>query len=260
MKETVIVKNLKKTFVLSRKQRALNKSKEKKKVAVEDVSFVTYPHEIFGLLGPNGAGKTTTLRCIATLIKPDKGEIIVDGLPLHEEIQIKKRIAFLTNELKLEDQMTPAYAFRYYAKFYDLSDAVIEERKEKLFNRFGINEFEEVKIGDLSSGMKQKTSIVVSLAHDPSIIIFDEPTNGLDVITARTVTDYLKELRDEGKTIIISTHIMGIVEKLCDRVGIIIQGKMTLCDTVENVKKLSPNQDIEDVFFDLYQQYGGELT
>ena len=102
--------------------------------------------------------------------------------------------------------------------------------------------------------MKQKTSIVVSLVNDPDIIIFDEPTNGLDVLTAKLVTDYLLELKKAGKSIIISTHIMNLVEKICDRVGIIINGRMIACDTVENICNLSPNHDLEEVFFKLYQE------
>lgn len=254
MKETVKVEHLKKTFTISAKQRKINKTKEKYKTAVKDVSFETYPGEIFGLLGPNGAGKTTTLRIIATLIKADEGKVTILDNDIKNEVKIKQNIGFLTNELKLEDQMTPNYAFNYFAKFYNLSDEEIKKRKEMLFNKFEITKFSEVKIGDLSTGMKQKVSIVVSLVHDPSIIIFDEPTNGLDVITAKLVTDFLEELKKEGKTIIISTHIMSLVEKLCDRVGIIIDGKMTVCDTLENVKKLSETNNLEDVFFNLYVQ------
>lgn len=251
---TIAIKNLTKTFKLSNKQMKINQTNNPLKVAVDDISFSTYKGEIFGLLGPNGAGKTTTLRCIATLIKPDSGEIIVDGYPLSEDVAIKKKIAFLTNELKLEEQFTPNYLFRYFSSFHNLEEEQIESRKDHLFKKFGIDTFQEVKIGELSTGMKQKISIVISLVHDPDIIIFDEPTNGLDIITAKTVTDYLKELRAAGKTIIISTHIMNLVEKLCDRVGIIINGKLSLCDTVENVLKAHPGTDIEGIFFKLYSE------
>lgn len=254
MKESIIVLHLRKTFILSKKQMRIEHAKENKRVAVNDISFTTYQGEIFGLLGPNGAGKTTTLRCISTLIKPDSGTITVNGFDVKDDIKVKKSICFLTNELKLEEQMTPTYAFNYYARFYDLPDAVIKERREKLFKIFGIEKFAEVKISDLSTGMKQKTSIVVSLVNDPDIIIFDEPTNGLDVLTAKLVTDYLLELKKAGKSIIISTHIMNLVEKICDRVGIIINGKMIACDTVENICNLSPNHDLEEVFFKLYQE------
>lgn len=254
MKESIIVLHLRKTFILSKKQMRIEHAKENKRVAVNDISFTTYQGEIFGLLGPNGAGKTTTLRCISTLIKPDSGTITVNGFDVKDDIKVKKSICFLTNELKLEEQMTPTYAFNYYARFYDLPDEVIKERREKLFKIFGIEKFAEVKISDLSTGMKQKTSIVVSLVNDPDIIIFDEPTNGLDVLTAKLVTDYLLELKKAGKSIIISTHIMNLVEKICDRVGIIINGKMIACDTVENICNLSPNHDLEEVFFKLYQE------
>ncbi|MDD4056317.1 MAG: ATP-binding cassette domain-containing protein [Bacilli bacterium] len=258
MEKTLIVENLTKTFRLSKKQMRLDKTTNNLKVAVNDISFYTNKGEIFGLLGPNGAGKTTTLRCVATLIKPDKGSITVKGIDVKEEVSIKKKIAFLTNELKLDEQFTPNYLFNYFSYFHNIDSDTVEKRKKELFEKFGIHQFAEVKIGELSTGMKQKVSIVMSLVHDPEIIIFDEPTNGLDVIVARTVTDYLKELRDKGKTVIISTHIMGLVQKICDRVGIIIEGRLVLCDTVENVCNMSPNKDIEDVFFDIYSQEAGE--
>lgn len=250
--ETVVVKNLKKTFHLSKKQMLINQTKNPLKVAVDDISFATYSGEIFGLLGANGAGKTTTLRCIATLIKQDEGEVLVLGVNNKNDIDVKKKICFLTNEIKLEEQFTPNYMFRYFARFHGLDDETIEKRKAELFTKFDINKFSETKIGELSSGMKQKVSIAISLVNDPEIIIFDEPTNGLDVVTAKVVTDYLIEMRNKGKTVIISTHIMSIVEKLCDRVGIIIDGKIDICDTVENVLKNNPGSDLEEVFFNLY--------
>lgn len=236
----------------------IEKAKEAKRIAVNGISFSTYEGEIFGLLGPNGAGKTTTLRCIATLIKPDSGTITVGGVDIKEDIKVKRKLCFLTNELKLEEQMTPTYAFNYYAKFYGLSEEEINLRRTELFEKFGITKFAEVKISDLSTGMKQKTSIVVSLVNDPEIVIFDEPTNGLDVLTAKLVTDYLVELKNKGKTVIISTHIMDLVKKICDRVGIIINGKMVLCDTIQNVCQKSPTNDLEEVFFDLYKAEVGE--
>ncbi len=256
--QTIIVKNLVKTFIISKKQMKVENTSNNKKVAVNDLSFETYKGEIFGLLGPNGAGKTTTLRCISTLIKQDSGSIVINGIDSLNEIEVKKHICFLTNELKLEEQMTPTYAFNYYAKFYDLDQTTIDSRRNELFKKFGIDKFSEVKISDLSTGMKQKTSIVVSLVNDPDIIIFDEPTNGLDVLTAKQVTDYLIELKNQNKTIIISTHIMNLVEKLCDRVGIIINGKMILCDSLTNVLASYPNHDLEDVFFELYKKEVGE--
>ncbi len=259
--KTLEVKNLKKTFNLSKKQQKLNDTKEKQKIAVNDLSFTAYPGEIFGLLGPNGAGKTTCLRTISTLIKPDEGDVLVGGSSVTtESIDVRGKIGFLTSELKLEDHFTPNYLFTYFSRLHGIEEELIEGNKIKLFERFGIDEFMEVKVGDLSTGMKQKVSIAISLVHDPDFIIFDEPTNGLDVLTARVVTDYLIELKDQGKTVILSTHILSVVEKLCDRVGIIINGKMKLCDTLDNIKQSHKSNDLEEVFFDLVQEEMGGIN
>ncbi len=257
---TLEVMNLKKTFKLSRKQRRIEKTDEKVKVACDGLSFTAYPGEIFGLLGPNGAGKTTCLRSISTLIKPDEGDITVGGSSVKEDaFDVLGKIGFLTSELKLEDHFTPNYLFTYFSKLHGIDDEeLIETRKNDLFKRFGIDKFMEVKVGELSTGMKQKTSIAISLVHDPEFVIFDEPTNGLDVLTARNVTDYLIELKNQGKTVIISTHILSVVEKLCDRVGIIIKGKMKVCDTVANILK-DTDKDLEDIFFDLVKEEEGEF-
>ena len=132
-------------------------------------------------------------------------------------------------ELKLEDFFTPNYLYDFFSDLHQVPDQMRKQRKQALFTRFGIDQFAEVKVADLSTGMKQKVSLVVSIVHDPDIIIFDEPTNGLDVITAKVVTDFLQELRTQGKTVLVSTHIFSLVEKLCDRVGVIIDGTMGPC-------------------------------
>lgn len=256
MKELLVVKNLKKTFKLSKKQQKIEKTTSNLKVAVNDLSFTAYEGEIYGLLGPNGAGKTTTLRILSTLIKADEGDAFIDGISVKEKPNdIRKKIGFLTSELKLEDYYTPNYMFDYFASLHGVDEKDLLDRKNQLFTRFGIDKFSEVKIGDLSTGMKQKVSIAVSLVHNPDLIIFDEPTNGLDVITAKTVTDYLLELKNQGKTIIISTHIFSLVEKICDRVGIIVSGHMVEEDYVKEITK---EKDLEDVFFDIYKREVGE--
>lgn len=256
MQEILRVEKITKTFKLSAKQMKLEKTNSRKKVAVDHLSFSAYEGEIFGLLGPNGAGKTTTLRIIATLIKADEGEALVDGSSVTKDpFAVRNKIGFLTSELKLEDYFTPNYLFDYFATLHGVDKETCKERKQKLFDRFGISEFAEVKVSNLSTGMKQKVSLVVSIAHDPKVIIFDEPTNGLDVITARVVTDFLQDLRAEGKSIILSTHIFELVEKLCDRVGIIIEGKMICCDSLEAVKN---GLSLEDRFFEIYKETAGE--
>ena len=137
----------------------------------------------------------------------------------------------------------------FFADLHGVSTEEKNARREELFARFGIDKFAEVKVGNLSTGMKQKVSLVISIVHDPDFIIFDEPTNGLDVITAKVVTDFLQELKDDGKTVILSTHIFSLVEKLCDRVGIIIDGKLIALDSLKN---LTAEKNLEEVFFELY--------
>ena len=256
MEEILRVEGISKTFTLSKKQQKIEHTHDAKKVAVDALSLTAYRGEIFGLLGPNGAGKTTTLRMLATLIRPDKGDAWVDGCSIiTEPDKVRAKIGFLTSELKLEDFFTPNYLYDFFSKLHGVEPETAASRKKALFERFGVEKFAEVKVANLSTGMKQKVSIVVSLVHDPDIIIFDEPTNGLDVITARTVTDFLLELKAQGKTVILSTHIFSLVERLCDRVGIIIDGKLTHCDTLEAV---CDGLNLEDRFFEIYKAQKGE--
>ncbi len=255
MEEILKVEGLRKTFNLSRKQQRLEKTSQKVKVAVDNLSFTAYRGEIFGLLGPNGAGKTTTLRMLATLIEPDSGDAFISGHSIiTEEEAVRHGIGFLTSELKLEDFFTPNYLFDFFSELYGMEKSVRDARKRELFEKFGIDRFAEVKLANLSTGMKQKVSLVISIVHDPDFVIFDEPTNGLDVLTAKVVTDFLEELRAQGKTIILSTHIFSLVEKLCDRVGIIIDGKLVAIDTLAN---LTSEKNLEDTFFELYENVTG---
>jgi sodium transport system ATP-binding protein len=256
--EILEVKNLSKTFKLSTRQQRIERTQQTQRLAVDNLSFTANSGEIFGLLGPNGAGKTTTLRMLATLIKPTAGDALVDGFSIMRQAeQVRSRIGFLTSELKLEAFFTPDYLFDFFAAMHNVDPAIASAHKEQLFERFGIDKFAHTKVADLSTGMKQKASIAISLVHNPSIVIFDEPTNGLDVITAKVVTTYLAELRDLGKSIILSTHIFSLAEKLCDRIGIIIDGRMTTCDTLENI---TGGKNLEDVFFDIYSEQVGDVA
>ncbi|MCE5236341.1 MAG: ABC transporter ATP-binding protein [Clostridiaceae bacterium] len=255
MADIIRVISLNKSFQLSAKQQKLEGTREKIVHAVNGLSFDAQEAEIFGLLGPNGAGKTTTLRMLATLIKPDSGDAILDGASIVSEPElVRAKIGFLTSELKLEEFFTPSYLYDFFASLYKIDPAIRDARKKDIFERFGIRGFAEVKIANLSSGMKQKASLAISLVHDPDIIIFDEPTNGLDVLTAKVVTDYLLELKAQGKTIIVSTHIFSLAERICDRIGIIIKGKMAACGTLDEVRA---GQSLEDRFFDIYSETVG---
>ena len=244
--------NLKKTFTLSNKQMKIDHTHDRLKTAVNDLSFKCFGGEIYGLLGPNGAGKTTVMRILSTLIKADSGKALVCGTDVSADpTSVRKNIAFLTSELKLDDFFTPNYLYDFYSNLRGVPVQMRAARKSMLFNKFGINKFAEVKIGELSTGMKQKVSIAISLVHDPKVIIYDEPTNGLDVLTAKTVTDFLLELKKQGKCIIVSTHIFSLIEKICDRVGIIIDGKMVKEGTLKEVRGA---KSLEDTFFDIYSQ------
>lgn len=255
----ISVNNLTKVYKLNAKKMKELKTTSKAKVAANKISFEAKPGEIYGLLGPNGAGKTTTLRCIATLLKPTEGQISVCGHDVVKEgEQVRDCIAFLTNEIKLDPHFTPNYMFNFFGKLHGMSDEAIAARKKELFDTFKINDFAGKKIEELSTGMKQRAAIAVTLAHDPKVVIFDEPTSGLDILTARQVTDYLKKLRDDGKTVIVSTHIMNEAEKLCDRVGVIIGGKKVAEGTIQELYAQTGTNDLEDAFFELYKEYGEE--
>ena len=256
MTTVVEAEHLQKTFVLSAKQRKVERTSAKRKTAVDDLSFNIRKGEIFGLLGPNGAGKTTTLRILAALVKPDEGDAFIEGVSVvSEPLAARKSLGFLTSELKLEEVFSPDYLFNFFSELHHVDAATRDRRKQELFDRFGIGRFAQTKIADLSTGMKQKASLAIALVHDPSIIVFDEPTNGLDVLAAKTVTDFLIDLRNAGKTIILSTHIFSLVEKTCDRVGVIIDGRMVACGTLQEIAGGKP---LEDAFFDLYKETVGD--
>ena len=182
--------------------------------------------------------------------------MIVDGSSVvNSPADVRSKIGFLTSELKLEEFFTPNYLFDFFSELHGVEKSVAARRKQVLFERFQISEFAEVKVANLSTGMKQKVSLVISIVHDPDIIIFDEPTNGLDVLTAKVVTDFLLEMKEQGKTIIVSTHIFSLIEKLCDRVGVIINGRMVLCDALGRV---TAGESLEDRFFEIYRETVGD--
>ena len=246
------IEHVSKEFKLTWRQRQKQKTDKKTLVAVDDLSFKAEPGLIYGLLGPNGAGKTTTLRMIASLIKPKEGKIYLDDKEINDDIYAyRKRIGFLTSELKLDGFFTPIDTITYMGKLYGMNEQEITMRKNMLFRSFGIESFQNTPIKDLSTGMKQKVSLAVSLCHDPDVVIFDEPTNGLDVIAAKDVEDFLREIKKQNKIIIISTHIFSLVEKLCDHVGIIISGKLIKDAPLKEIQK---DGTLEEVFFKLYEE------
>ena len=217
-----------------------------------NISFNIKENEVVGIAGENGAGKTTALRIISSLIKPDEGLVKLNGEDIYKDVySYRKRVGFLTSELKLDGFFTPDYTFTYMSRLYGIDEETIKANKEKIFNRFGINRFKDVKIADLSTGMKQKVSLAISLCNNPEIIIFDEPTNGLDIVATKDVEDYLISLKGENKIILISTHIFSIIEKLCDKVAVILHGEKVL---EGDLKELTKEKSLSDIFFELYRE------
>jgi len=250
MNKIISVDNVTKTFRNTGKKLKLSRKSYAKKTALDNLTFSVNEGEIFGLLGPNGAGKTTAMRIISTLIKSDSGDVIVAGDNVRKSPhKIRRNIGFLSSDLKLEEFFTPSYLFDFLSALREVPEKQAKERKIALFDRIGINEYANERLAVLSTGMKQKVSLVVSIVHDPRIIIFDEPTNGLDILAARAVTDFLLELKKQGKTIILSTHIFSLAEKICDRIGFIVDGKMQ--DVLYNE---SEKINLEDMFFSFYNQ------
>ncbi len=231
----------------------VHKSYTKEHETIKGVSFEVSEGHIFGLLGPNGAGKTTLMQMIATLMKPTSGQILIDGLSADKDLlEIHRKIGFLTNEIKLDPMSTPNILFDFFAKLYDIPEEDLRDRKAESFARFGISPFADKRINELSTGMKQKISIAISLIHNPPVIIFDEPTNGLDILTSKQVTDYLKELKTKGHAIILSTHIFSVAEELCDEIAILVDGKIAAQGSVEELVKQADVENFEKAFFKIY--------
>jgi len=229
--------------------------KRGKVVAVNNLKFNCQKGQIFGLLGPNGAGKTTTLRILATMILPTKGEIMVNGLDVVKyAAKVRRRIGFLSSETGLYDRFTPRETVKFFGRINGMEDRIIEKRMTEIFHNLDMEDFQDVRVNKLSTGMKQKLSIARSIIHNPPVLILDEPTVGLDIITAKTVIEYVKSFRDQGKCIIYSTHIMREAEKLCDMIAIIHQGDLIAQGTLEGLKKNSSSDDLEEIFFELIKQ------
>jgi len=220
--------------------------------AVDSVSFEAHPGEIFGLLGVNGAGKTTTLRMLATMLKPTAGSARVCGHSVAgAPEEVRKRIGFMSTATSLYGRLTAREMVTYFGRLNGMNPDDIQKRSSELFNLFDMNKFADRRCDKLSSGMKQKVSIVRTVLHDPQVMIFDEPTAGLDVLTSRTIVDFVKDCRVRGKCVLFSTHIMHEVEKLCDRVGVIHDGKLLATETIDQLRARTPSGNVEDAFVQL---------
>ncbi|MBS0663074.1 MAG: ATP-binding cassette domain-containing protein [Verrucomicrobia bacterium] len=217
--------------------------------AVDRVSFRAEPGRIYGLLGANGAGKTTTLRLLATLLQPTSGGATVGGFDVAREPEkVRTQVGFLAASTALYGRLTAREMIEYFGRLNGLPPAEIRTRIKRLAAELDMGEFLDRRCDKFSTGMKQKTSIARTLIHDPAVMIFDEPTLGLDVMTARAIVRFVRECRDRGKTVIYSTHVMSEVEKLCDTVGIIHDGRLCAEGTVAELRARHGVHDLEEVF------------
>lgn len=231
------VTNLKKEFILSRQQQKELNTKDKKALAVDSISFRCEPGRVFSLLGPNGAGKTTTLRMLSTIFKPTSGSIKIAGIDaIAEPQEARKKIGFLTGSTGLYARLTPNELIQYFGDLYGVSKSDLAERKERLYTLLDMHEFQNKRIGKLSTGMKQKVSICRTMIHDPGVVVFDEPTSGLDVITAENIITLIRDCKTQGKTVIFSSHIMSEVDLLCDDMAIIHKGKILFEGTMQDFR------------------------
>jgi sodium transport system ATP-binding protein len=245
------VENLSKRFRTNSKRKTVShKNSPGKKIdAVADVSFECKPGRVFSLLGANGAGKTTTLRLIATMLKPTSGSITVNG---HDALKrpraVRKSIGFLTGATGLYTRLTPTEMVKYMADLHGMDRKAYERRRDEVFTLLDIHDVAGERIAKLSTGMRQKVSIARTIIHDPPVVVFDEPTAGLDVVTARSIIQLIRDFREQGKTVIFSTHIMGEVSLLCDDLAIIHEGKLLYSGTFRKFSGQMQSKSIEDEF------------
>ena len=225
-------------------------------VALAGISFEAKPGQIYGLLGPNGAGKTTALRILSTMLQPTSGFATVNGCDvLTQPALVRRQIGFVSTNTAVYDRMTAWEMVEYFGRLYGLESAPLRQSMENIFTRLQMNEIRDVLGAKMSTGMKQKVSIARAIVHDPPVLIFDEPTSGLDVLVARALLNTVAELRDQGKCIVFSTHIMREVERLCDRIAIMHRGHILAEGTHEELSDKHGEADLEELFFQLISQH-----
>ena len=228
-------------------------------VAVDQVSFTVGEGEIFGLLGANGAGKTTVLRILSTVLRPTSGTVRVRGYDVEAQpTEVRARIGFVSNNTATYDRMTAREMVEFFGRLHGMTKHQLDDRIEILFEQLRMKDFGDCPGAKMSTGMKQKVSIARALVHDPPVLVFDEATLGLDVMVARNLLAVVRDLRDAGKCLIFSTHIMSEVERLCDRIAIMHAGKILDTGTLQELRTRHEEHDLEELFFRLLTRYESE--
>ncbi|MCH2210190.1 MAG: ATP-binding cassette domain-containing protein [Fuerstiella sp.] len=229
--------------------------------ALDNVTFNVQPGEIFGLLGPNGAGKTTCLRILSTILKPTRGIAEVAGINVMRDSEaVRRRIGFMSGNTGIYDRMTAREMVEYFGRLYGIREDRLQQRIDEIFDILQMHEIGDRLGSKMSTGMKQKVSIARTIVHDPPVIIFDEPTSGLDVLVARNVLEAVEVLRDQGKCIVYSTHIMSEVDRLCERIAIIHRGRILASGHRRELVNLHCQPNVEELFFDLIREFDSQQS
>jgi sodium transport system ATP-binding protein len=221
-------------------------------LAVDHISFDARAGEIFGLLGPNGAGKTTAMRILCTVLRPTSGIARVAGFDVATQAAaVRHHIGFVSANTAIYDRMSAWEMVEFFGRLHEMPPERLRQRMEEVFAALHMNDFRDVLGARMSTGMRQKVSLARALVHDPPVLIFDEPTLGLDVLVARAVLQTIEQMRELGKCVVFSTHIMREVERLCDRVAIISRGRIQASGTLEQLRQQHGQHDLEELFFAL---------
>ena len=251
----IIVEGLSKKFDLNKKQTIPFFKKKESITAVDNISFECKPGRIFGLIGPNGAGKTTILRMLVGMLKPTKGNVFICDFNMNTNPEeAKRKIGFMSMNTGLYERLTPNELIKYFADLYGVNNDDYIKRRDNLFDKLNMHSISERTIGKLSTGMQQKVSMVRTLIHNPDVIIFDEATTGLDVTTSQNIVKLLQEFKNEGKTIIFSTHRINEVKILCDDLAIINNGKIKYIGTYKGFTEKMKEDSLEDELIRLIEE------
>lgn len=227
--------------------------------AVDNLSFAANDGEIVCLLGVNGAGKTTTMRILSTIFRPTSGIALINGFNILLQPQkVREHLGFLSGDTGLYNRLTGREFISYFGKLYGMSKPQIDTHIDEMAELLDMKDFLDKKIDFLSSGMKQKVSIVRSIIHDPPVMIFDEPTSGLDILTARNIVSFIRECKSRGKCVLFSTHIMREAERLADRIVLIHRGRLMAEGTLEELRQDSQQTDLDDIFVSYVNRQNAE--
>ncbi len=217
--------------------------------AVDAIDLECRTGEVFGLLGANGAGKTTTLRMLSTILSPTSGGARICGYDIAAQPEMVRRsIGFYSASTALYTKLSARETIEFFARINRYDEDRLKARVDELVERFGIASYQNTRVEKLSSGMKQKVSIARTIAHDPPVLIFDEPSVGLDILSALDLHSIIGQMREAGKTVILSTHIMSEAEKLCDRIAIMNKGRILACDSLNALRQQTGKHYLEDIF------------